>query len=263
MFKLFNKDSRNMEDLDDESIDLVITSPPYFSLKDYDNKKQIGINQKYKEYKESLEKVWSECIRVLKPDGKLCINIMPLFDKGENTEKKIKRRITKIQIDEITHFMENTGDMFLLSLYIWDKRKIARFSSFGSYPYPTNIFSTYPYEWIIVYSKYGKRKQPSKKIKEKSKITQKEWADFAINSIWEMNPAKAKDIGHPAPFPEELPRRIIKLHSFYGDTILDPFCGSGTALKVAEELGRNSVGYDINKKYISLAKKRLSQSILI
>ena len=78
-----------------------------------------------------------------------------------------------------------------------------------------------------------------------------------------MNPAKAKDIGHPAPFPEELPRRIIKLHSFYGDTILDPFCGSGTALKVAEELGRNSVGYDINKKYISLAKKRLSQSILI
>ncbi len=263
MFKIFNKNSQKMKELEDESIDLVVTSPPYYSLKDYKVKKQIGLNQNYKKYTESLNKVWTECIRVLKPDGKLCINIMPLFDSGVNNKKKIKRRITKIQLDEITSFMEASNEMFLLSLYIWDKRKIARFSSFGSYPYPTNIFSTYPYEWIIVYSKYGKRIKPSDEIKKKSKLTQKEWAQYAINSIWEMNPAKAKDIGHPAPFPEELPRRIIKLHSFYGDKVLDPFCGSGTTLKVAEELGRDSVGYEINKDYIKLAKKRLAQINLL
>jgi len=259
MNKIFNKSSENMKELSNSSINLVITSPPYFSLKDYKSKKQIGQNQTYDEYIESLNRVWKECIRVLAPDGKLCINIMPLFDKGSNSKNKNKRRITKLVIDEIINFVEGTGEMFLLSLFIWDKRKIVRFSSFGSYPYPTNIFSTFPYEWIIVFCKYGKREKVSKKIKKKSILTQKEWADWAINSIWEMQPAKSKSENHPAPFPYELPKRLIKLHSFANDIVLDPFAGIGTTLKAARDLERKYVGYEINKKYIKIIKKKMSQ----
>ena len=113
---IFCKSSEKMSEIKDSSVNLIVTSPPYFSLKDYGSKKQIGLNQTYKEYTDSLNKVWKECIRVLAPDGKLCINIMPLFDKG--VKGKNKRRITKLAIDDIIKFAEDTGDMFLLSLYI-------------------------------------------------------------------------------------------------------------------------------------------------
>lgn len=261
---LYCKDARNMKELADESVHLVITSPPYFNLKNYNekdnHKNQLGSPKSYLEYLESLNQVWKDCIRVLCADGKLCINIMPIFLSGDETP--FKRRVTKTVVQDIEKYMDSTGEMYLHSLYIWDKRKIVRFSSFGSYPYPPNIFSTFPYEWIIVFSKKGKRKNIDKKLKEKSKITTKEWQDWAINSFWEMQPAKAKSVGHPAPFPEELPHRLIKLYSFVGDTVLDPFLGSGTTAIAAKRLKRNAVGYEINPDYIKLAKKYLSQQNL-
>lgn len=261
---IYGKDSRDMAELADATVDLVITSPPYFDLKNYNESKnhsnQIGSSNSYEEYLEGLNRVWQECIRVLKPDGKICINIMPIFLSGK--ESPFKRRITKTVISDIENFMYKTGKMYLQSLFIWDKRKIVRFSSFGSYPYPPNIFSTFPFEWIIVFSKEGKREQVDPKIKAASKITQQEWSQYAINSIWEMQPAKAKSVGHPAPFPEELPRRLIKLYSFVGDTILDPFLGSGTTLVAAQKLKRNGVGYEINPDYVALAKKKVAQKIL-
>ena len=91
-------------------------------------------------------------------------------------------------------------------------------------------------------------------------ITQKEWANWCVNSMWEMQPAKSSSENHPAPYPEELPRRIIKLYSFYGDTVLDPFLGSGTTSKVAIELGRNSIGYEINEEYVKTIKKKIRYS---
>lgn len=250
-------DSRNMKEVADGSVQLIITSPPYGDLKDYDNEGQIGLNQSYEDYINDLNEVWKECIRVLGPDGKLCINIMPLFESGKATP--FNRRVTHTVISDIEKFMDSTGEMFTLALYIWDKRKIARFSSFGSYPYPTNIFSTFPYEWIIVFCKKGKRAKVSKEIKEKSKLTQKEWADWAVNSFWEMQPAKAKSEGHPAPFPKELPYRLIKLYSFYGDTVLDPFMGTGTTAEAALELGRNAIGYEINPEYKHLIEAKLDR----
>ena len=257
------KDARDMSELKNESVHLVITSPPYYDLKEYNSnnnhKNQLGSPDSYEKYLESLNSVWKECIRVLCPDGKLCINIMPIFLSGDET--KFNRRVTRTVIADIERFLESTGEMYLHSLYIWDKRKVARFSSFGSYPFPPNIFSTMPYEWIIVFAKRGKR-EFDKSMKAKSKITTKEWQDWAINSIWEMQPAKAKSIGHPAPFPDELPKRLIKLYSFVGDTVLDPFLGSGTTAVVAQRLDRNAVGYDVNPDYIKLAKERLSQKPL-
>lgn len=260
--KVYYKDAKDMRDLPDESVNLIITSPPYWTLKDYGVDSQIGLgSSSYKHYIDDLNKVWKECVRVLAPDGKLCINIMPFLMSGKAA--KFERRETKLVLGDIEKFMDETDEMYQFGLYIWDKRKIARFSSFGSYPFPTNIFSTYPYEWITVFAKKGKRTPVSKEIKEKSKITQKEWSDWAINSIWEMQPAKAKSEEHPAPFPEELPRRLIKLYSFYGDTVLDPFAGTGTTLKAALKLGREAVGYEINQDYKRLIHKKLESECQI
>lgn len=257
--KIVIGDSRNMSEIADGSVNLIITSPPYGALKDYDDENQIGLNQSYADYISNLNDVWRECIRVLAPDGKLCINIMPLFESGNATP--FKRRVTHTVISDLEKFMESTGEMFTFALYIWDKRKIVRFSSFGSYPYPTNIFSTFPYEWIIVFCKKGKRPPVSEEIKEKSKLTHQEWADWAINSFWEMQPAKAKSEGHPAPFPKELPHRLIKLYSFYGDTVLDPFMGTGTTAEAALELGRNAIGYELNDEFKPLIENKIARAL--
>lgn len=257
---IFNHDSTDMKDIADESVNLIITSPPYWTLKDYDVEGQIGKgSSSYEYYISELNKVWSECVRVLAPDGKICINIMPFLLTGKAA--RFGRRETRLVLGDIERFMDSTGCMYQFGLYIWDKRKIARFSSFGSYPFPPNIFSTYPYEWITIFSKEGKRKPVSKEIKEKSKITTEEWQKWAINSIWEMQPAKAKSEGHPAPFPKELPLRLIKLYSFWGDTVLDPFAGTGTTLLAAQELGRKSIGFELNPDYIKLIERKLRKYV--
>ncbi len=254
---IYNNDSSDMSMIPDESVNLIITSPPYWTLKDYDVEGQIGKgSSSYDYYISELNKVWKECVRVLAPDGKICINIMPFLLTGKAA--RYGRRETRLVLGDIEKYMDSTNCMYQFGLYIWDKRKIARFSSFGSYPYPPNIFSTYPYEWITVFSKEGKRKTVPKDIKEKSKLSTKEWQEWAINSIWEMQPAKAKTERHPAPFPKELPRRLIKLYSFWGDTVLDPFAGTGTTLLAAQELGRKSIGFELNPEYIKLINKKLT-----
>jgi site-specific DNA-methyltransferase (adenine-specific) len=253
---IYFKSATKMSELPDASVNLIITSPPYWSLKDYGVVDQIGLGSgTFETYLIGLNEVWAECVRVLAPDGKFCINIMPILLTG--TQAAHGRRETKLLLNEIEQFMTSTGVMFQFGLYIWDKRKIARFSSFGSYPYPPNIFSTFPYEWITVFSKAGKRPKVDSEVKKKSRLTTKEWQDWAVNSIWEMQPAKAKSEGHPAPFPVELPRRIIKLHSFWGDLVLDPFMGSGTTALAALELSRRVVGYELNESFSSLAEKKL------
>ncbi len=245
-----------MDLIPDVSVHLVVTSPPYWNLKDYGRSDAIGQSSStYEEYLGEICAVFKECVKKLVPDGKLIVNIMPILLPGKTS--KFKRRITKTVLTDLEEYMNSLGNMYFHSLYIWDKRKAVRFSSWGSYPYPPNLLSTYPYEWIIVFSKIGRRPRVKKAIKELSKITHEEFTEWVQNSIWDFQPASAKQEGHPAPFPEELPRRCIKLYSFPGDTILDPFAGSGTTLKVAKELGRNSIGYEINPRYTELIRDKL------
>ncbi|MBY8998132.1 MAG: site-specific DNA-methyltransferase [Candidatus Thorarchaeota archaeon] len=249
-------DSTCMDEVEDSSVHLVVTSPPYWNLKDYGEDQGIGqVATSYDEYYTSICDVFRECVKKLVPDGKLIINIMPILLTGKNT--KFNRRVTKTVLPDLEEFMISLGNMYLHSLYIWDKRKAVRFSSWGSYPYPPNLLSTYPYEWIIVFSKSGKRTPIAPEIKEASAITHGEFTNWVQNSIWDFQPASAKQENHPAPFPEELPRRCIRLYSFIGDTVLDPFAGSGTTLKVARELGRNSIGYEINPNYEPVIREKI------
>lgn len=252
-------DSARMDEVQDSSVHLVVTSPPYWKLKEYGDDQGIGQKTStYEEYFKSICSVFRECVKKLVPDGKLVINIMPILLTGKNT--KFNRRVTKTVLPELEDFMISLGNMYFHSLYIWDKRKAVRFSSWGSYPYPPNLLSTYPYEWIIVFSKSGKRPPVDPEIREASAITHSEFTNWVQNSIWDFQPASAKLENHPAPFPEELPRRCIRLYSFVGDTVLDPFAGSGTTLKVARELGRNSIGYEINPEYESLIREKIGGS---
>ena len=249
-------DSRSMNLISNESVHLVVTSPPYWRLKDYGNNHAIGQSSKtYDDYLESICTVFKECVRTLTPDGKLIVNIMPILLSG--SQSRFNRRVTRTVLTDLDQFMTSLGNMYFHSLYIWDKRKAVRFSSWGSYPYPPNLLSTYPYEWIIVFSKSGKRARVKKSIKEQSAITHEEFTNWVQNSIWDFQPVSAKLEKHPAPFPDELPRRCIRLYSFAGDTVLDPFAGSGTTLRVARELGRNSIGYEINPDYASIIKEKI------
>jgi len=249
-------DSRQMDQIPDSSVHLVVTSPPYWNLKDYGDDDAIGQSSStYEEYLASICNVFRECTEKLMPDGKLIVNIMPILLPGKTS--KFKRRVTKTVLTDLEKFMDSLGNMYFHSLYIWDKRKAVRFSSWGSYPHPPNLLSTYPYEWIVVFSKLGKRNKVDQTIKDESAITHDEFTNWVQNSIWDFQPASAKQEGHPAPFPEELPRRCIRLYSFVGDTVLDPFAGSGTTMKVARELGRNSIGYEINPSYVSIIREKI------
>jgi site-specific DNA-methyltransferase (adenine-specific) len=249
-----------MDEVPNESVHLVVTSPPYWNLKDYGSSKGIGQNPaSYDAYLSSICSVFEECVKKLAPDGKIIINIMPILLSGKTSP--FGRRVTKTVLTDLESFFESLGTMYFHSLYIWDKRKAVRFSSWGSYPYPPNFLSTMPYEWIIVFSKEGRRPSMDQKVKDASKVTHAEFTDWVQNSIWDFQPASAKQEGHPAPFPEELPRRCIRLYSFKGDTVLDPFAGSGTTLRVARQLGRNSIGYEINPDYKELIETKLTSNM--
>ena len=253
LHKIVIGDSRHMGELNDSSIHLVITSPPYWQLKDYGAKNQIGFNDSYQSYIDNLNKVWKECYRVLLPGCRLCVNIGDQFARAI-----IYGRYKVIPIrTEIIKYCESIGYDYMGAI-IWQKVTTCKTTGgatvMGSYPYPRGGIIKIDYEFILVFKKLGKDVKPSKEIKEKSKLSNEEWNEY-FNGHW--NFAGEKQNGHIAMFPLELPRRLIKMFSFYGDTVLDPFLGSGTTSRAALELGRNSVGYEINKEFLKAIKTKI------
>lgn len=261
--KIFFKDARKMTELPDNSVQLVVTSPPYFNIKDYsldgyqkDKRSekirgQIGDIADYKKYVNEMLQVWKECERVLKPNGKLIVNtpLMPMFKKVLDTH--FNRHIFNINSDIENSILNNTG-LFLLDIYIWNRTNPSKKLMFGSYPYPRNFYAQNTIEFITVYVKDGPSENNlPKDIKEKSKLTEKEWVEFT-KQIWNIPIPGKGDLAfgeHSAIMPEEIVRRCVRLFTYVGDTVLDPFAGSGTTLKVAKELKRNYVGYEISKSY--------------
>ena len=239
-FIIHYNSSESLDEMD-ETIGLVVTSPPYWRIKDYGNRED---KWEYSDYLKSMRKVWKECFRVLKPSSKLCINI---GDQFMRTSEHGKFEVIPIHSDFINQCKELGFDYH--GSIIWQKVSSMDSSGggslLGSYPNPKNGILLFDYEFILVFHKPGETEKVSKEIKESSSMTEKEWKTYFV-SHWNFVGEKQKD--HPAVFPEELPRRLIKMFSFKEEIVLDPFLGSGTTLKVAKELERKGIGYEINKK---------------
>ena len=246
-------DSRSMPELADASVDLVVTSPPYWHIKDYGVPGQIGFGQSLHQYLIDLHHVWVECYRVLQEGSRLCLNIGDQFARSS-----IYGRYKVIPLHaEFISQCEQIGFDFLGAI-IWQKKTTMNTSGganvMGSYPYPPNGLVEIDYEFILIFKKPGKGRAVSRKIKEASKLTKEEWKEF-YSGHWHFG--GARQLGHEAMFPEELPKRLIRMFTFKGDTVLDPFLGSGTTVKVALELGRNGVGYEVNDSFLELAAEKL------
>ncbi|MFN9302980.1 MAG: DNA methyltransferase [Candidatus Kapaibacterium sp.] len=237
----------------DNSVHLAITSPPYWQLKDYGTDNQIGFHDSYENYINNLNLVWKECYRTLHNGCRLCINIGDQFARAVYYGRY---KVIPIR-EEIIKFCENIGFDYMGAI-IWQKVTTSNTTGggvqMGSYPYPRNGILKLDYEFILVFKKLGDSPKPTKEQKELSKMTAEEWNTFFAGH-W--NFAGAKQNGHIAMFPEELPRRLIKMFSFVGETVLDPFAGSGTTALAAKNTDRNSIGFEINPEFIPIIKEKL------
>jgi site-specific DNA-methyltransferase (adenine-specific) len=251
--KIIIGDSRRMEETLDSSIQLVVTSPPYWQLKDYGSSDQIGYNHTYEEYINNLNLVWSECYRVLEDGCRLCVNIGDQFARALYYGRY---KIIPIRT-EIIKFCETIGFDYMGAI-IWQKVTTCNTTGgatvMGSFPYPRNGILKLDYEFILIFKKQGISKPVSGELREKSKMTTEEWNQY-FSGHW--NFAGEKQDKHLAMFPEELPKRLIKMFTFVGDTVLDPFLGSGTTTLAAKNLDRNSVGYEINADFLHAIKGRI------
>jgi len=251
--KIIIGDSRWMKEIPDESVHLIITSPPYWQLKDYGNGPQIGFNDTYEEYINNLNLVWNECQRVLHKGCRLGINIGDQFARSVYYGRY---KVIPIRT-EIIKFCESAGFDYMGAI-IWQKVTTCHTTGgatiMGSYPYPRNGIIKIDYEFILIFKKYGRPPKVSKGIKEQSRLSEEEWNQY-FTGHWNF-PGEKQD-EHLAMFPEELPKRLIKMFSFIGDTVLDPFLGSGTTSLAAKNLNRNSIGYEINEDFLSIIKEKL------
>jgi len=251
--KIIIGDSRKMDLLQDKSVQLVVTSPPYWQLKDYGSSEQIGFNDSYEDYINNLNLVWQECFRALSDGCRLCINIGDQFARSVYYGRY---KVIPIRT-EIIKFCETIGFDYMGSI-IWQKSTTMNTTGgatiMGSFPYPRNGIIKLDYEFILIFKKLGIAPNPSKDIKEMSQLSKEEWNQYFVGH-WNFNGVKQDK--HLAMFPEELPRRLIKMFSFVNDYILDPFLGSGTTTLAAINLDRNSVGYEINKESLPVIKEKI------
>jgi site-specific DNA-methyltransferase (adenine-specific) len=234
--RLYCKSSETMEELPDSSMHLMITSPPYNASKDYAQDLNLS------EYLSILGQVWQETYRVLVPGGRACINVANL---GRKPYIPLHMYIIDIMM-EIGFLMR--GEI------IWNKASSASQSTaWGSWQSASNPVLRDIHEYILIFSKSNFKRDRSSK---ENTIGKDEFLDWT-KSVWTFPAVSAKKIGHPAPFPEELPHRLIQLYSFKGDVILDPFVGSGTTCLAAMRDARHYIGYDTNEEYIKLARDRI------
>ena len=238
-------------------MDLIITSPPYGQIKDYNAESQIGYGEEFSSYFSRLKQVWQECYRVLTPQRRCCINIGDQYLRARDYERyRVLPIAGKIIQDCLDIGFDFMGDI------IWKKVSTTNTtggcSLMGSLFYPGNGLVTYDYEHILIFKKVeGKPKKVSRETKELSKICMDEWKRWYVGH-WTFPGVQQKE--HIAMFPEELPYRLIRMFSFLNDTILDPFAGSGTTLKVARNYGRKSIGYDINPKFLPIITEKAKES---
>lgn len=229
---------------------MTVTSPPYWNVRDYGITGQIGFNDTLEDYLAELDAVWREVIRVLLPDGKLAVNIGNIYYSEPDEKRRTTANLTFLVWEHLNRF----PDLRFMGTIYWQKTTSREGAVlFGSYPYPSNFMISNAVEPIFVFRKPGKR-EVLPEIKEKSKISPEEFRGFR-DALWQINGASSDK--HSAAFPLEIPRRLIMMYSFFGDTVLDPFLGSGTTAKAALESGRKSIGIEINPDFIGLMQEKI------
>lgn len=255
--RLINGDARDMTFLGDESIHLVVTSPPYWNLKRYnENPDQLGHVNDYESFLKELEKVWKEVFRILVPGGRL---VCVVGDVCVSRRKFGRHLVFPLHADICVLCRKIGFDN--LNPIIWHKIANASFevengSKFLGKPYEPNAIIKNDMEFILMERKPGGYRKPTEEQRKLSKIDKENFNTW-FQQIWNITGTSAKN--HPAPFPLELASRLVRMFSFHGDTVLDPFCGTGTTMIAALRYGRNSIGIDIEPEYCRMAARYLKK----
>lgn len=246
-------DSRKMNDVMDTSVHLIVTSPPYWQIKDYGTIHQIGFNHSYEEYINHLNLVWKESFRVLHPGCRMLINIGDQFARSVYYGRY---KIIPIRT-EIIKFCETIGFDYMGAI-IWQKKTTMNTTGgatiMGSYPFPRNGIIEIDYEFILIFKKPGKAPKIDETVKMQSQISKEKWKEY-FSGHWHFNGVRQEH--HVAMFPIELPKRAIEMFTFIGETVLDPFLGSGTTSLAAILTKRNSIGYEINEDFLPVIKEKI------
>ena len=260
--RIIAKDARNMSEVAAESVHLAITSPPYFNAKMYsaEGDGDLGNIHDLDEWLAQIGLVWREVYRVLQPGRKFFLNLMNLPIREGKSFRALNLVGRNIDL------CENLGFVFKRDI-VWHKTNGVR-AHFGTYPYPGGILINNMHESILEFEKPTTR--PARKYahltaqqKADSKLDKEFWLSVKNSDVWLMKPEKSgRHRNHAAPFPEELPARLLRAYSFIGETVLDPFVGSGTTLVAAARHGRHGIGYDINPDFCYGAERRLQEVLL-
>lgn len=255
IYRLINGDARDLCFIEDESVHLVVTSPPYWNLKRYnENPDQLGHIQDYDVFLTELEKVWRHVYRVLVPGGRLVCVVGDVCVARRNFGRHL---VFPLHAD-ICVMCRHIG-FDNLNPIIWHKIANASYevqngSKFLGKPYEPNAIIKNDIEFILMQRKPGGYRKPSESQRKSSMISKHEF-DLWFQQIWHIPGASTKN--HPAPFPLELAIRLVRMFSFTGDTVLDPFCGTGTTMIAALRTGRNSIGVEIDPEYCRIAARHL------
>lgn len=250
-------DARRMDTVDDGSVALVVTSPPYFAGKQYEEElERDGVPATYLEYLQLLTDVFAECVRKLEPGGRLAVNVA-------NLGRKPYRSLAA----DVIHILEHDLGLLLRGELVWQKGEGASGScAWGSFRSPSNPVLRDLTERVIIASKgrFDRARSVSQRAKEglphEASMTTDDFLALTLD-VWSLPPESARRVGHPAPFPVELPEQLIRLYTFVDDLVLDPFMGSGSTLAAAARLGRRYVGYDLDPSYVELARQRVTSTI--
>ena len=255
-----------LRQLPDAWCSCAITSPPYWHTVDYGVEGQIGLRS-YDRYLDELDTVWSEVARALMPNGKFCLNVplLPLTKQVSGAAFGPSHTRTLLDLySDIKQRIARKTPLQLFSLFFWEKQTTEKM--FGSYPFPPNLYERNYVEFIAVFVKPGAPRVLPAPVKAASRLSQDEWMDLT-QQIWWMYPENVPRLsGHPAPFPEALPNRLIAMYTFRdaaelgfaGDIVLDPFLGSGTTAVAARRMGRRFVGIDLNPAFCAHAERRIA-----
>jgi DNA modification methylase len=252
-------DARDLRWIPDESVHLVVTSPPYWTLKDYpQHKNQLGLVSNYEKFHDELDKVWRHCLRVLVPGGRV---VCVVGDVCLSRKRHGRHMVMPLHADIVVRCRKIGFDN--LTPIFWYKISNAAYeiengSNFLGKPYEPNAIIKNDVEFILMLRKPGGYRQPTEEQRDSSRLTKDEHHDW-FQQIWTVPGESTRQ--HPAPFPFEVAYRLVRMFSFTGDTVLDPFMGTGTTLLAATRSGRNGIGIEIDESYFGHAKTRvLSQT---